>query len=62
MREGDTTLEILEAILRRGRFQSKIGVSCLRIVPCHLEASRHPGWEALPGQALLQVGQVMHKV
>ena len=62
MREGDTTLEFLEAILRRGRFQGKIGVSCLRIAPCHLEASSDPGLQALAGQALLQVSQVTQKV
>ena len=62
LREGDTTLEFLEAILRRGRFQSKIGVSCLRMAPCHLEASSDPGLQALPGQALLQVGEVTYKV
>jgi hypothetical protein len=62
VREGDTMLQFLKAILCRGRFQGKIGESCLRMTPCYVEASRNPALQTRPGQMPLQIGEVTHKV
>src|SRR5438128_5831022 len=62
VRGSHAILEIMPAVLRRGRFKGKIGAPCLSMAPCHIDAGADPGLQPLPRQTSLQVGKVTQKV